>query len=161
LNNIRTSSINVSLLYHRRDRKLHNYHTQSFVLCNIEQDSRSVGTNEVIFQSRRGGFLHWTGSLKAGTYVLIPFSTSFWQDDANEKEEIARSFTLVIHSSIQFNGTLIDETPTFLADCLIAATLKYRDESREVCRRIFIYCIYFFLARLESTFGSLCDITSF
>jgi hypothetical protein len=143
LNNNRISSINISLIYHRQHRKLRNYHTQSFVLCDVDQASKNVGANEIILKSRRGGFIHWTGSLKPGFYVLIPFSTSFWKEHINEEEQITRDFTLVIHSSIQLNGTLIDEPPTLLADCLIAATIKYCDKPEKVCRNMFIYCLYF------------------
>ncbi|CAF4057136.1 unnamed protein product, partial [Adineta steineri] len=125
-----TSSINISLIYHRPDRQLYNYHTQSFVLCDIEQESKNVGTHEIILQSCRGGFTNWTGTLKPGIYVLIPFSTSFWYDHINERERKTRDFTLVIYSSSQLNGTLINEPPTLLTDCLIAATLKYCNKSK-------------------------------
>ena len=136
--------INISLLYHRRIRNVHNYHTQSFVLCDIEQESRNVGTHEIILQSRRGGFIQWAGSLRTGIYVLIPFSTSFWLHDGSEEENITRDFTLVIHSSHELNGTLIKESPTLLADCLIAATLKYCKKAEKVCRKILSDCFYLF-----------------
>ena len=112
----------------------------------MEQESRNLTNNEIILQSRRGGFIHWSGSLRPGYYVLVPFSTSFWQHHSMEKEEVTRIFTLVIHSSIQLNGTLIYESATFLADCLIAAILKYCEEPEKVCPinyNIFLLILFF------------------
>ncbi|CAF0863688.1 unnamed protein product [Rotaria sp. Silwood1] len=117
----RTSFVNISLVHHRHDRKTRSSHTQSFVLCDADElkSTGTVGKRESILMCKRGGFTYWTGSLRAGYYVLIPFSISFWQKD---KEN--RDFTLVIHSSVQFNLSIKDKPATLLTDCLISAVKK-------------------------------------
>jgi hypothetical protein len=82
---------------------------------------KNIGIDVIILKKRRGAFIHWTGLLKTGFYILIPFSTSFW-DEKNHKFE--RDYTLTIHSKIQINGQIINEPPILLADCLIAYCLK-------------------------------------
>ncbi|CAF0828064.1 unnamed protein product [Adineta steineri] len=116
-----TSSINISLLYHRHNRKARSYHTQSFVLCDIEKSASTtvVGKHYSKLISKRERFTYWEGSLRAGSYVLIPFTTSFW--GTNEKN---RDYTVVIHSSVQLDLTTENKRPTFLADCLIAAVMR-------------------------------------
>ncbi|CAF1095120.1 unnamed protein product [Adineta steineri] len=116
-----TSSINISLLYHRHNRKARSYHTQSFVLCDIEKSASTtvVGKHYSKLISKRERFTYWEGSLRAGSYVLIPFTTSFW--GTNEKN---RDYTVVIHSSVQLDLETENKRPTFLADCLIAAVMK-------------------------------------
>ncbi|CAF1106978.1 unnamed protein product [Rotaria sordida] len=117
----KTSLVNLSLLYHRPNRRLRNYHTQSFVLCNVEQGaSKDVGTRQAILCTSRGAFTHWIGSLRPGFYVLIPFSTSFWNDD----NQSIQDYTLVMHSKIQINAQVTHEPATLLTDCLIATVLK-------------------------------------
>lgn len=128
----RTSSISVSVVYHRQGRKQNSRHTQSFVICDVEEATREYGTKEVILESRRGAFTYWNGSLRPGAYVIIPFSTSFWRENNKRKEERSASYTLVIHSSIHISGVLIKEPPTLLADCLIAATVKFCEKRKEV-----------------------------
>jgi hypothetical protein len=126
----RTSLINISLLYHRQNRRIRNYHTQSFVLCNVEQGpSKDVGTYQAILCTNRGAFTHWIGSLTPGFYVLIPFSTSFW----NEDNVPINDYTLVIHSKVQINVQVTHEPATLLSDCLIAAILKNNIQSKKVC----------------------------
>ncbi|CAF3878990.1 unnamed protein product [Rotaria sp. Silwood2] len=117
----KTSFINISLIYHRHDRKTHSSHTQSFVLCDADEltSTGTVGKRETILICKRGGFTYWTGSLQAGYYVLIPFSISFWQHNKQN-----RDFTLVIHSSVQLDLTMKYKPATFLADCLISAVIK-------------------------------------
>lgn len=113
--------INISLLYHRANRRLRHYHTQSFVLCNVEQGaSKDVGTHQAILCTSRGVFTHWIGSLTPGFYVIIPFSTSFWNDD----HQSVNDYTLVIHSKVQINVQVTPEPATLLTDCLIATILK-------------------------------------
>ncbi|CAF3477566.1 unnamed protein product [Rotaria socialis] len=121
----KTSLITVSLIYHRHHRKGNSQHTQSFVLCNVEEETSDVGTKEVILESHRGTLTYWNGSLRPGAYVIIPFSVSLWKTRNSKKDERTRNYTLVIHSSIPVDGGFLHEPPTFLADCLIAATLKY------------------------------------
>ncbi|CAF3342047.1 unnamed protein product [Rotaria sp. Silwood1] len=117
----RTSLVNISLVYHRPNRRIRNYHTQSFVLCNVEQGpSKDVGTSHAVLCTSRGAFTHWIGSLRSGFYVLIPFSTSFW----NEDNQSIRDYTLVIHSKVQINVQVTPESATLLTDCLIAIVLK-------------------------------------
>lgn len=117
----RTSLVNISLLYHRHDRRIRHYHTQSFVICNVDADvSKDVGTRQAILCTSRGAFTHWIGSLTPGFYVVIPFSTSFW----NEENAPMNDYTLVIHSKVQINVQVTLEPPTLLADCLIATVLK-------------------------------------
>lgn len=113
--------INISLLYHRNARKTRTYHTQSFVLCDADELKTSgiVGKRENLLICKRGGFTYWTGSLPVGSYVLIPFSTSFWRND-----EKNRDFTLVIHSNVQLDLSVKDKRPSFLADCLISTVTK-------------------------------------
>ncbi|CAF3916991.1 unnamed protein product [Rotaria sordida] len=116
-----TSLINISLIYHRHDRKIHPYHTQSFVLCDIDTESSfdNIGKYENILKSRQGGFTYWTGSLRPGNYILIPFSIGFWGQDTKNND-----YTLVIHSSIPIDLTIALEPPILLADCLISAVIK-------------------------------------
>ncbi|CAF0780594.1 unnamed protein product [Adineta steineri] len=116
-----TSLINISLLYHRHSRTTHSTHTQSFVLCDIdESDSfNSVGKRESILVCRHRRYTYWTGLLRAGSYVLVPFSISFWGTTGKN-----RDYTVVIHSSVQLDLTIKNKRPTFLADCLIAAVMK-------------------------------------
>ena len=47
--------INISLVYHRHDRKTRIYHTQSFVLCDIDEESPldGIGRHENILKSRK------------------------------------------------------------------------------------------------------------
>ena len=117
----RTSLVNISLIYHRENRRVRNIHTQSFVICNVEQGARQeVGTTYAILSTSRGGYTQWIGSLTPGVYVVIPFSTSFWK----ENQRPPHDYTLVIHSKVQLDVQKINEPPTLLADCLIATTLK-------------------------------------
>ncbi|CAF3716257.1 unnamed protein product [Adineta steineri] len=117
----KTSLVNISLLYHRPNRRIRNFHTQSFVLCNVDQGlSKDVGTHQAILCTNRGAFTHWIGSLRSGYYVVIPFSTSFWNDD----DTTVNDYTLVIHSKVHINVQVTLETPALLADCLIATALK-------------------------------------
>jgi hypothetical protein len=120
-NMFRGSSITVSVLHHRKDRTTHSSSTQSFVLCDTDElkSKGIVGKREAILISKQGGQTYWSGSLRAGNYVLIPFSTSFWK---NGKPN--RDFTLVIHSSVQLQLTLKKKPATFLTDCLISAAIK-------------------------------------
>ncbi len=98
------------------------YHTQSFILCNVEDEqSQNVGTHVAILKTKRGAFVSWTGSLRPGSYVLIPFSTSFWDEKYLETE---RNYTLVLHSKIQIDVQVIKEPATVLADCLITFISK-------------------------------------
>ncbi|CAF1171562.1 unnamed protein product [Rotaria sp. Silwood1] len=114
----KTSIVDISLLYHREKRRSDDRHTQSFVLCDVKDGvSTYIGTKVAILQTHRGSFTHWTGSLSPGTYVLIPFSTSFWDE---KNHESIRDYTLVIHSKIQIDVYVINEPATLLADCLIA-----------------------------------------
>lgn len=132
--------INISLLYHRPNRRERNYHTQSFVLCNVEQGaSKEVGTDQAILCTNRGAFTHWIGSLKPGYYVLIPFSASFW----NEDNGLTKDYTLVIHSKVQLNLQVTYEPPTLLADCLIATVLRNHNHPKKVCTIKFILFISF------------------
>jgi hypothetical protein len=126
----RTSLISISLVYHRHDRKTRFSHTQSFVLCDIDEEllPGSIGRHENIFKSRKGGFTYWTGSLRPGNYVLIPFSISFWG-----QETTSNDYTLVIHSSTPIDLTIAPEPPTLLTDCLISAVVKKYHTSTEVC----------------------------
>ncbi|CAF1201379.1 unnamed protein product [Rotaria sp. Silwood1] len=127
----KTSLITVSLVYHRHSRKNNNQHTQSFVLCDVDEKTSNVGTKQVIFESRRGTLTYWSGSLRPGAYVIIPFSVSFWKTSNDRKDERTTNYTLVIHSNIRLDGVLLNEPPTLLTDCLIAATIKYCDQPKK------------------------------
>lgn len=110
------------MIYHRKDRRLHAFHTQAFILCRVKDErSKNLNTEFLILQTHRGAFTHWSGLLKPGFYILIPFSTTFW--DAM-KTKNGRKYTLVIHSKIQINGQFINEPATLLANYLIAYGLK-------------------------------------
>ncbi len=128
-NIFRPSSINISLLYHRHNRTTHSFHTQAFVLCDADDISPTgdIGKRESILICKRGGFTYWSGSLQAGYYVLIPFSTSFWRHD-----EKHRDFTVVIHSTVHLDLTTKNKPATFLTDCLISAALKICDKKKQV-----------------------------
>ncbi|CAF1042665.1 unnamed protein product [Rotaria sordida] len=118
----KTSIVDISLHYHCKRRQSVIHHIQSFVLCNIEHEpSKAIGTRVAILQTHRGGFTHWTGSLSSGTYILIPFSTSFWDE---KNHELIRDYTLVIHSKIPIDLHVINESATALTDCLIATIPK-------------------------------------
>ncbi|CAF3765660.1 unnamed protein product [Rotaria socialis] len=123
-----SSTINISLVYHRRDRKTRTSHTQSFVLCDTSEFAATgiVGARESIIMSERGGLTYWVGALRAGDYALVPFSTSFWQ---NDKEK--RDFTIVIHSSVQISLTTETRPATFLADCLISAVIRIANKKQD------------------------------
>lgn len=131
--------ITVSLIYHRHFRKGNYTHTQSFVICNVEENTGDVGTKLVILESSRGTFCYWSGSLKPGAYVIIPFSTSFWKTSSYRKNERTRDYTLVIHSTVQLNGTFIKEPPTLLADAIITATVQYCETPRMVMFIMFLF----------------------
>ncbi|CAF1334029.1 unnamed protein product [Adineta ricciae] len=120
-----TSKIDISLIYHREDRQQSADHTQSFVLCDVEYESKRLGRNKILLESQRGGFLHWSGTLKPSVYVLIPFSISFWRHSSGDNQRPNRNFTLVIHSNTEISGHLVKEPATFLADCLIRATMNF------------------------------------
>lgn len=109
------------MIHHRNDRTTRSSHTQSFVLCDTDElKSKGIlGKRVSILVSKQGGHTHWNGSLKAGNYVLIPFSSGFWN---NTKPN--RDFTAVIHSSVQLELTIKKKPATFLTDCLISATMK-------------------------------------
>lgn len=161
----RTSLISVSLLYHRGDRKEKNQHTQFFVLCDIEENTSVVGIKEVILETQHGAFTSWSGSLRSGVYVVIPFSTSFWAANNSKRDERSRNYTLVVHSSTQIDGVLLKEPPTLLADCLIAATIKLCPNPNIVCfshissKSFIVFISLFFL--LESFVCHLYDTTKF
>jgi hypothetical protein len=88
-----------------------------------------VGTYQAILCTNRGAFTYWIGSLRPGFYVLIPFSTSFW----NENNHISmKDYTLVIHSKVQINVQVTSEPATLLADCLIATVLQNKIQSQQV-----------------------------
>ena len=125
----RTSTIIISLLYHRQNRTTHSYHTQGFVLCDADNSSAPdhLGRRESFIESKRGGFTYWSGSLRAGYYIIIPFSTSFWR--SSEKH---RDYTLVIHSNAHLNLTTREKPSTLLADCLISATMKMANHPKRV-----------------------------
>lgn len=126
----RRSLVSISLIYHRRDRTVHPSHTQSFVLCDIDETRpfNGIGQCENILESRHGGFNYWTGSLKPGSYILIPFSISFWDQALKDNK-----YTIVIHSSTCIESTMIVEPPTMLTDCLISAVVKKYYILRKVC----------------------------
>ncbi len=130
VSSFRTSSVNISLIYHRKDRQSFPYHTQSFILCNInDRQLKDFGTQVAILQTDRGAFTYWTGSLSSGYYIIIPFSASFW----NEKNYgCTRDYTLVIHSKIQIDAQVINEPATVLSDCLIAIILKENPKESKV-----------------------------
>lgn len=126
----RSSEINISVVYHRKDRKKSITHTQSFVLCNVEDGpTKHIGTSTAVLKARRGAFTHWTCPLPSGTYVLIPFSVSFWEKQVRDSE---RNYTLVIHAKIPIELELVKEPASLLADCLIAAIIKEPETKNEV-----------------------------
>ncbi|CAF0817246.1 unnamed protein product [Adineta ricciae] len=116
------SSVTISLLYHRQSRRLSCSHTQCFLLCDIhDRQMRTLGTHVSILQTDRRSFTQWTGSLDSGYYILIPFSTTFWND---ENCGLQRSYTVVVHSNVQFDLQLVTEPATVLTDCFISAISK-------------------------------------
>ncbi|CAF4369976.1 unnamed protein product [Rotaria sp. Silwood2] len=131
----KTSFVTISSIHHLRDRTTRSSLTQSFVLCDADELALTgiVGKRKSILIGKSGGFTHWTGSLQAGCYVLLPFSTSFWQ---NHKEN--RNFTLVIYSSNQLDLAKKDKPATFLADCLISAVMKNSKKEADLSVCIFL-----------------------
>ncbi|CAF1323097.1 unnamed protein product, partial [Rotaria sordida] len=132
-----TMLINVSMLYHRRDRDSGEILTQSFILGNAVDESMQTDERNLILHSQYGPCLAWFGSLRPGLYFIIPFSISFWNKD--DHEQIIDGFTLVIQSSVQIEGLLGDGSPTFLADSLIAYLMKNCKEPAQV---LFIISIF-------------------
>lgn len=112
------------------------------MLCRVNNERKLIDSNEIILQSSRGGFVHWSGLLKEGYYILIPFSISFWTMNSND--EMKRTFTLVIHSTIELNGTFIDETSSFLSNCLINAIIKYSKQIEKVFF-VFLFSMKYFI----------------
>ena len=146
----------MSLLYHRENRRIRNFHTQSFVLCNVEQGPlKDVGTCQAILCTNRGAFTHWIGSLRAGFYVLIPFSTSFWK----ENNRSIKDYTLVIDSKVQINVQVTPEPATLLADCLIAAVLKNNILPQKVCYEMELegFFIQFLFSSVGQRLSVLCN----
>ena len=126
----RTSVVTVSLVYHRRDRASNTNHVQTFILCDIDQstaDLTVIGKRESILISRRRAFTHWSGSLRAGNYVLVPLSISFGDERASH-----RDFTVVIHSSIALEVETKNQPPSFIADCLISSVMKNPSNADQV-----------------------------
>ncbi|CAF3762324.1 unnamed protein product [Rotaria sordida] len=115
------TSITINVIHHRQDRRTRSSHSQAFVLCDIDdlKSNGIVGKRESILIGKQGGHTYWSGSLSAGYYVLIPFSTSFWKNDKSN-----RDFTVVINSSVQLELTMKKKPATFLSDCLISAAMK-------------------------------------
>ena len=138
----RTSPINISLVYHRSDRKTPVSHTQSFVLCDIDGEfsPSSIGKYENILKSRHGGFTYWTGSLRPGNYILIPFSISFWGHDTFNS-----NYTLAIHSGMPLDLTISAEAPTLLTDCVISAVVKKYHQSTKVCLNMEMFVTHLFV----------------
>mgnify|MGYP006983764156 FL=1 len=112
--------MNISLIYHRHDRTTRHYHTQSFLLYDIDK-------HEHILQSSRGTFTHWSGSLKPGNYIIIPYSISFWGQETNNSD-----YTLVIHSDIPLDLSIGLQSPTLFADYLISTIVKKYHQSYKV-----------------------------
>ena len=130
----RTSEITVNLHHQRADRKrFYANHTQSFVLCD-HVEGGSVGHRTAIICSRRTGYTYWTGMLHSGSYVLIPFSASYWNRPKENNNET--NFTLVVHSIIQVDLVIVEESANILANCLIAAVMKNCRTPRKVGRVI-------------------------
>lgn len=104
-------------------------------MCDIDglASTGTVGKRESILICARGGYTYWAGSLRAGSYVIIPFSTSFWHSD---KEN--RDFTIVIHSSIQLELISKHRSATFLADCIISAAMK---DSKKKKVNLFVFLV--------------------
>lgn len=118
----RLSTITVGLFHQRSDRKqFYANHTQSFVLCDIVEHSQ-VGARQAIVCSRRKAYTHWTGTLPVGSYVLIPFPASYWNQPKQNDDDT--NFTLVIHSFTQLDLVIVEESGKLLADSLIAAVMK-------------------------------------
>jgi hypothetical protein len=114
--------VTVSLVYHRHDRASNTNHVQTFILCDIDQSTAGrtmIGKRENILISRRRTFTHWSGSLRAGSYVLVPLSISFGDERANH-----RDFTVVIHSSIPLDVETKNQPASFIADCLISSVMN-------------------------------------
>lgn len=84
-----------------------------------------------ILKSRQGAFTYWSGSLRPGNYILIPFSVSLW-----EQNTINNDYTIVIHSNIPIDLVIAPEPPTILADCLISAVIKKYNIPTKVCQYI-------------------------
>lgn len=126
----RRSTITVGLFHQRSDRKrFYVNHTQSFVLCDVDEQRR-VGEQHAIVCSRRKAYTHWTGTLPIGSYVLMPFSASYWNQPQQNEDET--EFTLVIHSYTQLDLVVVEESGNRLADALIATLLKNSHIPKEV-----------------------------
>jgi len=115
-----TTSIDISLLYHRQTRLHYHRHTQNFVLCDINTSGK-IGSKIALLRSNRGTFTHWDGLLHSGMYILIPFSTSFWNKIDQQPSPV--TYTIVIHSSNQLELTVVEERITVLSECLISAVI--------------------------------------
>ena len=130
----RSSMVTVSLVYHRRDRASNTDHVQTFILCDIDCSTAGrtvIGKRQNILISRRRTFTHWSGSLRAGSYVLVPLSISFADERANH-----RDFTVVIHSSIALDVETKHQPPSFIADCLISSVMNNPSNVDQVRSRV-------------------------
>jgi hypothetical protein len=126
----RPSTITVGLFHQRSNRKrFYANHTQSFVLCDTVEHSQ-VGDQQAIICSRRKAYTHWTGTLPSGSYVLIPFSASYWHQPRQNDDQT--KFTLVIHSFTQLDLVIVEESGKLLADSLIAAVIKNSHTPKKV-----------------------------
>jgi hypothetical protein len=124
--------ITVGLFHQRSGRKrFYSHHTQSFVLCDVVENSE-VGYQQAIVCSRRKAYTQWTGTLPSGSYVLIPFSASYWHRPRQIDDET--KFTLVIHSFTQLDLVIVEESGKLLADSLISAVIKSSHTPKKVSR---------------------------
>ncbi|CAF1252064.1 unnamed protein product [Didymodactylos carnosus] len=118
------SSCEAGLIHHQSTYMRHT-HTQLFLLCDINQQTGEIGGQIAVIRSRHGEFVCWDDSLRQGFYLLIPFSTSFWQvDNDQNKQSQSLNYTLVIHSSNQLELTVVEEPVTVLSHALIQVMLK-------------------------------------
>ena len=135
----RPSLITITLVHHRETRKDRSTHTQSLVICDVDEASGTVGVKEFIFKSHRETLTYWSGMLSAGTYVVIPFSMSFWHINQDRMPARTRNYTLIIHSSVKLHLVAVNEPAFLLSDCLLAAAIKYCNKPEMVCVKMNIF----------------------
>ncbi|CAF1101217.1 unnamed protein product [Rotaria sordida] len=103
------TSITISVIHHRQDRRTRSSHSQTFVLCDIDD----LKSNSIV------------GKRKS---ILI---VSGKNDNSN------RDFTVVINSSVQLELTMKTKPTTFLSDCLISAAMK--NSKKQMNKDVIVY----------------------
>lgn len=131
---LREATITITIVHHRETRKSQSKHTQSFVLADIDEITGALGSRFLIFKSHRETLTFWDDSLAPGSYIIIPFSISFWTNQLTSNCSNSKHYTFILHSNQKIQVDCINQPASVLADCLIAAAIKYCEKPEGVRR---------------------------